>query len=175
MAYLEGAPLQSTCVVSPSKLHALALLVSADNINRLFLRTRLDGLFGRCSTAVYMCVVLPSKLHALALLVPAGNINRLFLRTRHEDVWGSGGIAPPLLKSALDGRRWSPSHSGRSTPEERVPVTHWTADWVGLRTDLDAVEKIQTSCPCLESNPRRLTRRCTNSAIVAFHSTFVLV
>jgi hypothetical protein len=32
---------------------------------------------------------------------------RLFLGTRHEDVWVSGGIAPPFLKSAVDGREWS--------------------------------------------------------------------
>jgi hypothetical protein len=81
-------------------------------------------------------------------------------------VWGSGGIAPPFLKSALDGRECSASSSGRLTPGERASGIHCIADWVDLRTGLNAVEKIQTSC--LESNPGRLTRRCANSAIVFY-------
>jgi hypothetical protein len=122
-----------------------------------------------------MCAVLSSKLDALAVLVPAGNINRLFLRTRNEDMWGSGSITPPFLKSALDGSEWSASRHGRFTPGERFPGTHWIAGWVGLRTALDAVEKMQTFCPCVDSNPGRLTSRITNSAIVVFHSTVIFV
>jgi hypothetical protein len=34
---------------------------------------------------------------------------------------GSGGIAPPLLTSALDGGEWSPSRPGHFTSEETVP------------------------------------------------------
>jgi hypothetical protein len=30
----------------------------------------------------------------------------------YEDVWGSGGIAPTFLISALDGGEWSASHPG---------------------------------------------------------------
>jgi hypothetical protein len=75
------------------------------------------------------------------------------------------------------GARWerSASRPGRFTPGERAPGTHWIADWVDLKTGVDAVEKIHTSFPCLESNPGRLTRRSTNSAFVVFHSTFVFV
>jgi hypothetical protein len=43
---------------------------------------------------------------------------------RCEDTWGSGGIAPPFLTSALDGGGWSASRPCRFTPEERVPSIH---------------------------------------------------
>jgi hypothetical protein len=36
---------------------------------------------------------------------------------------------------------WSPSHSGRITPTERVSGTHLTRGWVGPRTGLDEAEK----------------------------------
>jgi hypothetical protein len=47
----------------------------------------------------------------------------------------------PSLTSALDGREWSASRSGRFTPRERVPGTHWIRGWVGPRAVLDAVVK----------------------------------
>jgi hypothetical protein len=57
---------------------------------------------------------------------------------RHKDVWGSGGIAPPLLTSALDGGEWSASRPGRFIPGERPPGTHQVGGWVGPRAGLDA-------------------------------------
>jgi hypothetical protein len=56
------------------------------------------------------------------------------------ETWGSGGIAPPFLASALDGGEWSASLLGRFTPEERAPGAHWLGGWVDSRVDLDAVE-----------------------------------
>jgi hypothetical protein len=55
--------------------------------------------------------------------------------------WGSGGIAPPFLTSALDGGEWSASRPGRYTPRERGPGTYRVGGWVGLRAGLDAVKK----------------------------------
>jgi hypothetical protein len=43
----------------------------------------------------------------------------------HEDIWGSGCIAPPFLASALDGGEWTALRSGRVTPGERPPGSHW--------------------------------------------------
>jgi hypothetical protein len=34
----------------------------------------------------------------------------------HKDVWGSVGIVPTFLTSALDGGEWSVSRRGRFTP-----------------------------------------------------------
>jgi hypothetical protein len=48
---------------------------------------------------------------------------------RHEDVWGNGCIDPRILDP------------GRFTPGERAAGTHWIGSWVGLRADLDDVEK----------------------------------
>jgi hypothetical protein len=55
-------------------------------------------------------------------------------------MYGSGGIAPPFLTSALDGGEWSPSRRGRFTLGERVPGTHWIGGWVGQRAGLAAME-----------------------------------
>jgi hypothetical protein len=52
------------------------------------------------------------------------------------------------LTSALDGG------SGRFTPWERAPGTHWIGGWVGPRTVLDAVVKRKIPSPRRESNPR---------------------
>jgi hypothetical protein len=38
---------------------------------------------------------------------------------RREDVWGSGGMAPPFMKSALNGGEWSASRPCRFTPGKR--------------------------------------------------------
>jgi hypothetical protein len=43
----------------------------------------------------------------------------------HEDLWGSGGIAPPFLISALDGGEWSASRPYHFTSGEIAPGTHW--------------------------------------------------
>jgi hypothetical protein len=54
-------------------------------------------------------------------------------------VWRSGGIAPPILTSTLDGGEWSASHSDLFVPGERFFSTHWIGGWAGLRARLDAV------------------------------------
>jgi hypothetical protein len=59
----------------------------------------------------------------------------------HEDMWGSGGIAPPFLTSALDGGEWSASRPGTFTSEKGIPVTHRIRGWVCPRTGLEAMEK----------------------------------
>jgi hypothetical protein len=43
---------------------------------------------------------------------------------RHEDVWGSVGIDPPFLTSALDGGEWKTSRPFRFTAGLRAPGTH---------------------------------------------------
>jgi len=53
----------------------------------------------------------------------------------------NGGIVHAFLASALDGNEWSPSRTGRFTPRERTPGTHWIGDWVCPRAGLDAVMK----------------------------------
>jgi hypothetical protein len=58
----------------------------------------------------------------------------------HEDVWGSGGIAPPFLTSALDGGQLSASRLGCFSPGEIAPGTHWIGGWVGPRAGLIYVE-----------------------------------
>jgi hypothetical protein len=45
------------------------------------------------------------------------------------------------LTSALDGGEWSASRSGRFTPRERAPGTHFIGGWVGPKAVLDAVVK----------------------------------
>jgi hypothetical protein len=72
----------------------------------------------------------------------------------------SGGIAPRIPTSALDGGEWSTSCPGRFTPRERAPGTHRTGGWVGPRIGLDAVAKKKKSLHCLfrDSNPSRQVR-----------------
>jgi hypothetical protein len=65
----------------------------------------------------------------------------------HEDVWGSGGIAPQFLTSALD-------RGERSVPTPLCSQgDNWVGDWVGPRTSLDAVEYRNISCLYWELNP----------------------
>jgi hypothetical protein len=47
----------------------------------------------------------------------------------HEYIWGSRGIAPSFLTSALDGG--GQIHGPSALPEENAPGTHWIAGWVG--------------------------------------------
>jgi hypothetical protein len=79
--------------------------------------------------------------------------------------WGSGGIAPPLFSSALDGGEWSASRHGRFTPGEITSSTHLLGCWVGLIVGLDAVEK-RKILPCRESDPgpQSVARRYTDWA-----------
>jgi hypothetical protein len=74
------------------------------------------------------------------------------LSTCHEDIWGSGGIAPPFLTSALDGGEWSTSHPCCFTPGETALGTHCVGGWVGRRAGLDTRKKRRISYPCWESN-----------------------
>jgi hypothetical protein len=48
----------------------------------------------------------------------------LIKEVHHEDLWGSGGIAPLFLTSAVVEGEWSALCPGRFTPGERVPGTH---------------------------------------------------
>jgi hypothetical protein len=75
----------------------------------------------------------------------------------------SGGIAPQFLSSAQNGGEWSASRSGRLTPGEIAPGTHWIWGWVGPRVGLDTAEK-RKIIPRRESNPGRLARRYTDSS-----------
>jgi hypothetical protein len=74
------------------------------------------------------------------------------------------------LTSALDGGEWSDSRTGRFTPRERAPCTHWIGGWVGPRAVLDAVVKRKIPSSHRESNPRTpivqtLAQRYTDWAI----------
>jgi len=44
--------------------------------------------------------------------------------------WESGGIAPRILNSALDGGEWSASRPGRFTLRARASATHSIGGWV---------------------------------------------
>jgi hypothetical protein len=71
---------------------------------------------------------------------------------RHEDVWGSVGVAPPFLTSALDVGEWSGTRPSRFTPG-----MHWIGGCVGPRAGLDVEKKKKNSYHCRESNPGRPT------------------
>jgi hypothetical protein len=76
------------------------------------------------------------------------------------------------LTLALDGGEWSASRSGRFTPRERAPVTHWIRGWVGPRAVLDAMVKRKITSPRRDSNPRTpivqpIAQRYTDWAIPA--------
>jgi hypothetical protein len=49
-------------------------------------------------------------------------------------IWGSVGMAPPFLTSAVDVGEWSVSRPGLFTPEERTPGTHWIGGWGGSQS-----------------------------------------
>jgi hypothetical protein len=55
----------------------------------------------------------------------------------HEDVWGSGGIAPCILTSALHGSERLASRLDLLIPGLRSVGTHWIEGWAGLRAGLD--------------------------------------
>jgi hypothetical protein len=67
--------------------------------------------------------------------------------------WGSGGIVPYSLISALDGGEWSASRPGHFTPREKAPGIQWIGGWVGPRAVLHTVVKRKISSPRQESNP----------------------
>jgi hypothetical protein len=78
--------------------------------------------------------------------------------SRHGDVWRSGGIAAPLLISALDEDELSTSLPNRFNPRARAICTHWIGGWVGPRAGLDSVQHTIMYFPCQESNPARPAR-----------------
>jgi hypothetical protein len=69
----------------------------------------------------------------------------------HEEIWRSGGIAPPILTSPLDGGERSTSRLGHFTRGVRALGTHWIGCWEGRRAGLDAVEYRKISCPWRKS------------------------
>jgi hypothetical protein len=86
--------------------------------------------------------------------------------------WGSEGKLHALLTSALDGGEWSASRTGRFTPRERAPGTHWIGGRVGPRAVLDAVVNRKIPSPHPETNPRTpivqpVAQRYTDWAITA--------
>jgi hypothetical protein len=66
-------------------------------------------------------------------------------------MWGSGGIGPPFLTSALGGSERSASRPFRFILGERARGTLWTGGYVSLSAGLDAVEK-KHNLHCRESN-----------------------
>jgi hypothetical protein len=60
-------------------------------------------------------------------------------------------LVPIFLTSALVEVEWSASRSGRFTPGERAPRTHWILGWVDPRADLDDLEE-RKFCPYRDSN-----------------------
>jgi hypothetical protein len=70
--------------------------------------------------------------------------------------WGVEVCSTHTLTSALEGCEWSASLTGRFTPRERAPGTHWIGDWVGPGAVLEAVVKRKIPSPRRESNPRTI-------------------
>jgi hypothetical protein len=83
--------------------------------------------------------------------------------------WGSGGIAPPFLTSALDGGEWSASRPCCFIPGERAPSTHSIGGWVGPRVGLHTVEK-RNILHCQESNLGHLACCYTDQAVPTPHT-----
>jgi hypothetical protein len=67
-----------------------------------------------------------------------------------------GGVAVYshiFLTSALVGGEWSASRPCCFTPVEKAPGTHWTGGWMGLRADLDDVNRIFLTLSGAELRP----------------------
>jgi hypothetical protein len=76
------------------------------------------------------------------------------LSTTNENIWAGGGIAPPFFSSALDGGKWSGSHTCCFNPEERAPDIHWIRGRVGPRANVEPVEKRKSlALPGIETWP----------------------
>jgi hypothetical protein len=71
--------------------------------------------------------------------------------------WGSGGVAPPFLTSALYVGEWSCTRPSRFTPGERAPGTHWIGGWVGPRAGMDALTLVGNRTPAVRPVARRYT------------------
>jgi hypothetical protein len=70
-----------------------------------------------------------------------------------HNVYGSGGIAPPSLNSALDGGDRSASRPCSFIPEETASGIHCIGGWVGHRAGLDVSENTKICRPFLELKP----------------------
>jgi hypothetical protein len=57
---------------------------------------------------------------------------------RWRRIGGAWVLIHAFLASALDGGEFSASRSGKFTPRERAPGTHWIGGWVGPRAVVDA-------------------------------------
>jgi hypothetical protein len=73
---------------------------------------------------------------------------------RHGGVLGELRYSSTHSLTLALGDEWSASRSGRFTPRERAPGTHWIGGWVGPRAVLNAVVKRKIPSPRRESNPR---------------------
>jgi hypothetical protein len=72
------------------------------------------------------------------------------------------------LTSVLAGGEWSASRTGRITPGEKAPGTHWIGGWVGPRAGLDDVEKRKfLILPGLELRP--LGRPARSQSLYRLH------
>jgi hypothetical protein len=96
---------------------------------------------------------LPCVLHvatAIISMISLAYYNWSLWLTKHHAMhiyWGSGGIAPRILTSALDGGEWLASRPGRFTPTEKASGAHWIGGWVGPRALLDTVVKRKIPSP----------------------------
>jgi hypothetical protein len=104
---------------------------------------------------VSVYVTLPSSLGTSAVKLSLCLINYAPI---HEDIRDSGGIAPPFFASPLDRDECSDSRSGRFTPGERAPSSHYLGNLVNPRARLKAVREKEIFCSCWESNLGRPAR-----------------
>jgi hypothetical protein len=101
-----------------------------------------------------------------------------FNRRKHLELQseGKGNVIPVLGRLSTTPWRYMEERSYSSTcswPRYKMEVsgqlhalvallpgtlgTHWLGGWVGRRADLNAVKKIEVSCPCRESSQIPLT------------------
>jgi len=73
--------------------------------------------------------------------------------------WGSKVIAPRILDLGSRWRRVVSFTSGRLTPSERTPGTHWIGGWVGPRAGLDTVSKRNISASAANRTPMSIHKR----------------
>jgi hypothetical protein len=58
-----------------------------------------------------------------------------------QSIWPeSGGIAPPLLTSALNGSKWLVLRTRRFNPEKTAPDIYCIRCWVGPRAGLKVIK-----------------------------------
>jgi hypothetical protein len=84
-------------------------------------------------------------------------------------VWGSGGIAPPFLTSALDGGEWSASRPGRYIPGKKPLVSiEYEAGWAPVLV-LTLWSREKSIAPAVNRTPvfQPEVRRYTDWAIPA--------